>query len=341
MKVLVVGSCRTLGEQEKDDFRKACEELGVALVRKGHTLIMCSLSERTADRHVLVGANTVEGSHKVLLFRPDPDIASVDPETIQDPGSSLTLQNLNIETEEPNGGWRVVHLQAIRNADLVIAISGDSRGTGTLIYSAEALEKAVIVVPGFGGVAAEAWRDFKRFYTSQEQGILRRVWAPGDGWGERLVAMAEGFARRNPMATSSPWASLLGSIVTALILVASWIVVLQVFDPLRYKLGWIAVLTAVAANAGLLLRQSLRSGLYRPRDRLSHLLQAVLLSFAIIMVGEIANIFLSGKALTLENSSEVTSLGWRLSIAGFAAGFLGEEYTKLLENRAQKILSSM
>jgi hypothetical protein len=61
MRVAIVGSWRS---QDKDDwklrdesgFSAACKKLGALIVNQGHTLLVASDSEHTADFHAVEGA---------------------------------------------------------------------------------------------------------------------------------------------------------------------------------------------------------------------------------------------------------------------------------------------
>lgn len=336
MKILVVGSFRDQSDENLNDFRSACRALGSVLARQNHRVILCSTSESTADRYVLEGMDQTAEVARVIFYRLDRGLADplADRVTAELFGS---LNNVEIDQRYVDGGWRVVHLKSINEADLVISLAGTERGTGTVIYSAEALGKPVFVVPIFGGASEHAWRDFKRFYTSEEVAVLQRPWRESGTWAGELLDAAVDFARRNPIAKVRA-SDAVSSVIVSLSLVVGWIAaLLRVDGGLIPPLVWAYAMILFATYLGVMLRHSIASGRYDWRRRLYDFFQAILVSFAVFILAEGVNVFVTDKGILLDRES-VRLVGWRLSVIGFFGGFLLDEYIKSLEKRARKAL---
>ena len=337
VKIMVVGSCRDLDVDQQRQFKAACVDLGSALARQGHTVLLCSPSERSADRHVATGISAVAGTRKILLYRPDAITAASDPET--DPSIEVyrTMTNVSLEVAEVDGGWRVVHLRAIKDASLVIAISGSAWGTGTVIYSAEALEKAVVLINSFPGATRNSWRDFRRYYSNHEQEVFQREWRPASHWADDIVDVAVSFAKRKPMVVNRARTALYSFLCGASAL-AGWITILLLINGLPSPVAWIGFMVVLATFLGILLRTSIDLTKYSLYDRINDALQAIIIAFAVILLSELTTWFLENKPLVFGHVEDAVLLGWRLSLVGFLAGFVRDEYMDTLVKRAREIV---
>jgi hypothetical protein len=142
---------------------------------------------------------------------------------------------------------------AIRAADLVLSVGGAARGTGTVIYSAEALEKAVLLTRSYGGASKDAWRDFDRYYDDEDKRILMQSAPVPDSWAASLVKLCTDFAKRNPMRRNRLFPGIVAG-VAAVLLVVAWLLLIAV-EP-SPPVVWVSVLSIVGALLGVVLRHA-------------------------------------------------------------------------------------
>ena len=324
MKIFVIGSSKDLGEGiQKAEFDRACEALGEALGNTGNTIILCSARETTADPYIVRGLNNARGKHEVILIRPDRATLEEDPEDPIDAyPNEAEYPNITFKRRVCNGGWRVVHLQAIRACDAVIAIGGTLRGTGTAIYSAEVLERAVIPIAGFGGAAEYALHDFRRHYNDDEIPELQRA-GHDAAWAKRIVHTALAIARRNPFKSVGR----LEAVATAFVGVMSiglW--TLFFLGLLSEKLTGTLILLLMlflVSIFGTLLRSALRAlGVVRsewPTNLVLEGFAGLGFAFVIFILSQLTSIFLSTEPIQVEGLGDIQRLGLVLSILVIAA----------------------
>lgn len=236
---------------------------------------------------------------------------------------------VNFDYATVEGGWRVTHLRALREADLVVAIGGSSRGTYNVIYSAEVLEKPVLLIPTFGGAAKEAFRDFTYYYkqigiyTELLQGVK----------GDRMYSFVDKLYRKNPFQKQKTTSK----IVRAVFGVAAFLIWFFMFwEPNQWVESHVAVLLMISSSAvaGGILRNTLRLvGAIRTRwdaNLLIELLLGLLLCFGIFLIPQMVGLLLNAEAATLETVEDVRRVGGGLSLISFlGALFLEDAYQKI------------
>ena len=245
-KVLLMGSSRHLDQPGRESFQSCARKIGEQFAKSKASLVVCSSSPNTFDRFVLEGLNSAGGKHSVEAYVPDPEYSEF--VAFKD-----TMTNLTINVTPTKGGWRPNHLRAIRAADLVLSVGGAARGTGTVVYSAEALEKAVLLTRTYGGASEEAWRDFDRYYGDGDKRILMQSVPVPDNWPASLVTLCSDFAKRNPMRRNRLAPGIIATF-TAVLLVAAWLLLIA-FEP-SPPVVWVSVLSIVGTLLGVLLRQA-------------------------------------------------------------------------------------
>jgi hypothetical protein len=172
MKVFLVGSKKGVSSANQLDFEDFFKALGASLAQAGHSLIINSGSLSTADPYAIDGANTYHKKTTVYLIRPD--VTSLLNQDIPlHPYLNESLHpNINFIKETAKSSFRSSHLMSIDRADVIVAVGG-SNGTISVIYTADALRKPIIIIPSFGGASEEAWRDFKGNYTNETMTLLQ------------------------------------------------------------------------------------------------------------------------------------------------------------------------
>lgn len=157
MRVAILGSWprkprwRLRGSQE--EFSSACRRIGRELVQRGHSLIVGSDGEHTADRHAVLGAleespeTSTEAPPRVCLVR-----AAASDDTRPFAAERRDWPGLIVESPSEAGSQAVVKLMQTQMADAVILVGGaehtEQAGVATAIF-----RKPLACVGSFGGAA--------------------------------------------------------------------------------------------------------------------------------------------------------------------------------------------
>lgn len=171
MRVAVLGSWRQQDKKSwrlldtSEAFRKACRQVGAELIRRGHSLIVGTDSEHTADGNAALGAiealnaaATRVESPRIMLIRPDSSDEARRP--------FLELRRSNpgvfIEHQVDAASWAAVKLVQMQLADAAILIGGAEK-TEQAGLTAAVSRKPLACIGSFGGAAAAL---NKRFVAS-------------------------------------------------------------------------------------------------------------------------------------------------------------------------------
>jgi predicted nucleotide-binding protein len=172
MRVAVLGSWRTKeaaqwGLKNPDLFASACQQIGKVIIRLGHTLVVASDQEGTADLHVVEGAVQAAGGisperPRIIILRPNDQRISFERMRSDNPGLFTTRVSMDSD-------WEVTKFQQINEADGVVIVGG-------ALYSYQAglaaavCRKPLVPVGSFGGAAKKLLNVFA---------VSRGSW-PGD-----------------------------------------------------------------------------------------------------------------------------------------------------------------
>jgi hypothetical protein len=161
MRVAVLGSWR---QEDKKDwklretpeaFRAACGQVGAELIRRGHSLIVGSDADHTADANAALGAvealqaaGTKVESPRIMLIRPasSVDVRSFD--TLR-----RSLPGVFVERPVDAASWAAVKLVQTQLADALILIGGADK-TEQAGLTAAVSRKPLACIGSFGGAAA-------------------------------------------------------------------------------------------------------------------------------------------------------------------------------------------
>lgn len=167
MRVFVMGSDHYQDPPSEELF-EAASQVGLELIRKGHTILIGTDTHSTVDYHIFKGAKEHTGkTSNIEIHRPDDGTVPF-AEEFKIPESEISF------TRYPPLGWKVTHIEVMDTADAVL-IMGSSEAVVITAVAASKLGKPVIPVGSFGGGAKTVWsyasgkRD--RFY----QGGLNNV----------------------------------------------------------------------------------------------------------------------------------------------------------------------
>ena len=133
MRVAVLGSWRQEDKKSwrlldtSEAFRKACRQVGAELIRRGHSLIVGTDSEHTADGNAALGA--IEALNAAATRVESPRIMLIRPDSSDEPRRPfLNLRRSNpgvfIEHQVDAASWAAVKLVQMQLADAAILIGG-------------------------------------------------------------------------------------------------------------------------------------------------------------------------------------------------------------------------
>jgi hypothetical protein len=186
MKVAVIGSWKTKEAQEwelkdRDSFANACRQIGNAIVRLGHTLVIGSESEGTADLYAVEGAVQAMGGAKpdrtrIVILRPNDQSAPFD--RLRDENPGLFTTRISLDTT-----WNVTKLLQVNEADGVVVVGGADFSYQAGLAAA-VCGKPLVPVGSFGGAAKklinvlsisrDSWSD--RLPSRDDLGELHGPW---------------------------------------------------------------------------------------------------------------------------------------------------------------------
>jgi hypothetical protein len=206
MNILVTGSLpekraengtkiSVLTEEEVRAFKKTCSEIGAVIAEKGYNLVAGSYRETSADRYVVAGMNEVDGSHKVIVERPQ----HIPDDFVDFPQD---LKRIDLVRFRTGSSWAVGRVRQILKSDAVILIGGN-RGTEQVGYMASALGLPVLPIGAFEGTAAYFVRTFESDFRRIGLGDTIREFdtrgkAPD---ANAVIAVLEKLRRHNPFWT--------------------------------------------------------------------------------------------------------------------------------------------
>lgn len=155
MKVAVIGSWKAeeateWGLKSQDLFPSACRQIGNAIVRLGHTLVIGSESEGTADRYAVEGAIQATGGSipdrpRIIILRPNDQRVSFEQLRNDNPGLFTTRVSMD-------SGWNVTKLFQVNEADGVVVVGGAAFSYQAGLAAA-ICKKPLVPIGSFGGAA--------------------------------------------------------------------------------------------------------------------------------------------------------------------------------------------
>jgi len=337
VKILIVGSMSHLASgAERHSFKIACKEIGKALAEAEHTIIVGSNLENTAERHVVNGANTVTGPHRVVQITPyEAELFPRD-----------NFKNIIFEFFPPSkDSWVIGRVDQILAADGVIVIGG-GRKTLQAGLTAPILERPILPIPLFGGAAKELWdqivSDYKKLggLAANAQN-LQGQWQ--SSFADLSVKSMEDLVKRNPHRSDSRTPQIILSLLV-LGLLAAW-VSLFIWSPEPKNLTFFVML-GISALLGTGLRTSLQS-INNVAHRiswiqiLSETTAGLLLAFGLFLVYVVGGFTATGKweFVKLADNNDFLRVAITMSILGFAAGFLIERASERLSKWFGEILA--
>ena len=151
MTFTIIGS---LGEDNKSKFEMLCKEIALVLIDMEATLLICSMFEDSADYYVL--EEFVKKSSKAELYFWDCVDVRTQIEKVIDKNWNIKLipclgDNSGLDMKD---AYLFCQINAIRQADVIIAIGGKNHGSASLLlHIAELNRKLVIPFTKYHGAA--------------------------------------------------------------------------------------------------------------------------------------------------------------------------------------------
>jgi len=161
MRVAVLGSWRQEDKESwslsetPEAFRAACRQVGLELINRGHSLIVGSDSDHTADGNAVQGA--IEALRMAKTTVESPRIMLIRPKSTDQEHSFATLRQsipgVFVERQVDSASWAAVKLVQTQLADAVILIGGAEK-TEQAGLTAAVSKKPLACIGSFGGAAA-------------------------------------------------------------------------------------------------------------------------------------------------------------------------------------------
>jgi hypothetical protein len=166
-------------------FRQACRKIGYELVKRGHTLIVGSDSDSTADCHAVKGAlqalDESSKSPRILVIRPESKKRFYAFE-----GPRRNLPGVFVEQPVAEASWTVAKIVQTTLADAVILIGGAVKTEQAGLIAAVS-KKPLACIGSFGGAARKL---NGRFYQSPTD------WGYDANDRERLQRLQEPYSEK-------------------------------------------------------------------------------------------------------------------------------------------------
>lgn len=161
-------------EQDKDVLDDYCRRLGAAVRAAGHSVIVCSVYEGSADLPFLQGmaGAAVEGEPDVTICFPDDDQVESEVRAFSRT-LPFTLLMSPVRTPVLTSATRpyaylLCQLLAVDRSDVVIAVGGRSDGpVPMLLRLAESKQKAIVPVTALRGAAQSYYQSKREQYRHQ------------------------------------------------------------------------------------------------------------------------------------------------------------------------------
>lgn len=252
MIVLISGSAReNTFTGDKNIFEKACEEIGKALAKKGHQIVVGSEEDWTADLHVVKGYCSVKNIENLKVYAHRSKDQAIPYGKIERSSSHVTFEH-----RKCNGDWDVNRVEQVATSDCVLLIGG-SRGTLQSGFVAPTLQKRVVAVTCFGGAAQTVWERIEARYCNDEKILeltrqLESDWTTGKE--NTVVDLIEIITWKNPYIKRNYFPHLT-YLLTVFLLSGVWLYVFsnQIFS----NTISLFVLMAIAANLGTSVKNAL------------------------------------------------------------------------------------
>jgi hypothetical protein len=210
--VFVIGGVtqREIDQTEQAALRRACFEVGKAMLRSGAQLVICSPFPDAADYYTALGYALGRESGVIAFHSPDiprvmEEVAKFS-KNYERPGLEIKSFRHAASDESPEHlgeAWRMAQYMALRAAQAVVAIGGKTFATAnTLLLLAEAEGKPIVPF-GFLGGAAKLSFD-RQFKSGAPRGVDIRQLETEDGVNHVVKLINGLMIRQHGGASATP-----------------------------------------------------------------------------------------------------------------------------------------
>lgn len=174
MRIFVIGgttldSADSKYQEQKVLLNSVCRQLGRSIAKAGHSVIVCSPFENSADLEVMRGfAETPQPRPAIEIHYPDSDgvrfrLNEVIQELELTTVSRYAYSPPQLENKESwRYAWLLCQLNAIDRSQVIIAIGGQPDGSANmLLLLAAGKQKPLLPIPFLGGAANQAFYEHR------------------------------------------------------------------------------------------------------------------------------------------------------------------------------------
>ena len=178
MRIAVFGSWRRAGEDPerplkgtREAFEAACQEIGREIAQRGHSVLVYSDEQATADYHVVQGI--LNAADSITIDHPLIQVMGQDSSTFSYENEAQDYPDLFSFMGSNANRWQISHLMMTRHADALLVIGG-GKGSQTAGLAAFVAGKRVVPVGAFGGGAAQILNAIEQMSAETAAAILSK-----------------------------------------------------------------------------------------------------------------------------------------------------------------------
>lgn len=173
MKCMIIGSCSP-STDNYSLFKECCKEIAETLLTEKATLIISSLFEDSADYWIY--KFFVQHSEDVELHYLDIREVRERIKEVSMPNSVLKIPYLDEKsTLDLRYAYLLCQLNALRNADIIIAVGGKENGSANMLLSFADSTKTIIPIIAFNGAARDYYEKYRyklEYFLTEKKGVL-------------------------------------------------------------------------------------------------------------------------------------------------------------------------
>jgi hypothetical protein len=338
MKVLILGSLKSESKTSKQfgEFQRVCREIGSELAKCGHTVILGSDNNLTADLYVMEGIAKESLKTNVLVYYPEINDQPVEGEEnvvpFRDHDGRKQFPDFKLEYKAHSGTWAVAQVSAIKESDVIILIGGSLRcdlaGALAMLF-----KTPVLALRTFDGAAEKIWRENQLLYnqcgiTGEEKTAIDTTWEVGSG--SAVVKFAVKLYENNPLKKQS-WKLVVPVLLVVLVSLVVWIALFLRIQEDIYSLNWRAfALLGLSAILGICGRMLQSKQSLTPLRVLQQLGLTLIVSFGFVMLYFVDSIALNGETKEISTTSDFRRITIIFSGIGLATGWMVEKAIEVL-----------
>lgn len=343
MKIAILGSIAD-EKINAEKFKSACKDLGKILSENGHSLIVCSENENTADPYIVEGANSDnKKTTKIEVIRSEEE-----DESAPFHANEAKYPKVDFTFTRCAGSWSSTHLKAILNCDLVLLIGGKA-SAWTAANSAIMLNKPVVAIPCFNGSSRRVWDKLVSEYketdlSDSDLGYVRENW--GKASGVSVISLINAVYKKHTSNTSGKSIGLNFSMfISSLLLIIGWVILFNKVEFIPERISVIAMVV-ICSVLGIILRGA-SLGRYGDgwRNVLSEFfldcVKGVLVAFVLSLAHLFSELTINGKISDLVDENAFVRIALSISLLAVLSGFALDKSLSKVALMADKKISGV